>query len=284
MNFINWYLKKTLDAAAGDTSIMAKRYHFAEFSQPYLDSRLVMVVPSKPAGAKLHFTKVFKKEMWATLGALSVFIGYVVWLIERTENPDFENHLGAMLWFSVTVLFSVQRETLRSNLARIVLAPWFFAILMVGASFSAILSSTLTVSQLKPPVIDQNSMVGCDRNSFICYHLVDELNFKRENVKEIDSIDDYPKAFKTKNIAAAFYVEPHAKVFLAKYCEGYTMVGPTYQLGGFGFVFPKGSPLVTDISEAILQLSEDGKLNELEQGMFFSNCSSSNVQDQDQSL
>lgn len=155
---------------------------------------------------------------------------------------------------------------------------------MVGASFSAILSSTLTVSQLKPPVIDQNSVVGCDRNSFISSHLVDELNFKQENVKIIDSIDDYPKAFETKYIAAAFFVEPHAKVFLAKYCKGYTTAGPTYRLGGFGFVFPKGSPLVTDISEAILQLSENGELNKLEQGMFFSNCSSSNVQDQDQSL
>lgn len=48
--------------------------------------------------------------------------------------------------------------------------------------------------------------------------------------------------------------------------------------------FQRGSPLVTDISEAILQLSENGELNTLEQGMFFSNCSSSNVQDQDQSL
>lgn len=179
MNFINWYLKKTWDAAVGDTSIMAKRYRFAEFSQPYMDSRLVMVVPSKPAGAKLHFTNVFKKEMWAILGALSVFIGFVVWLIERTKNPDFENHFGAMLWISVTVLFSIQREALRSNIARIVLAPWFFAILMVGASFSAILSSTLTVSQLKQPVIDQNSVVGCDRNSFICSHLVEDLNFKQ---------------------------------------------------------------------------------------------------------
>lgn len=30
----------------------------------------------------------------------------------------------------------------------------------------------------------------------------------------------------------------YLKIFLSKYCEGYTLVGPTYRLGGFGFVSP----------------------------------------------
>lgn len=109
-NVMNWYFEKTLDAAVGDTSIVAHRYQYAEFSQPYLDSRLVMVVTAKPEDSKWLFIKVFKKEMWMTLGVMSVFIGFVVWLIERVENPDFDNHLSTMLWFSVTVLFSVQSK------------------------------------------------------------------------------------------------------------------------------------------------------------------------------
>lgn len=41
-------------------------------------------------------------------------------------------------------------------------------------------------------------------------------------------------------------------------------------------VFPKGSPLAMDISEAILKVSENGKILELERHMLsFSNCSSS---------
>jgi len=42
------------------------------------------------------------------------------------------------------------------------------------------------------------------------------------------------------------------------------MVGPIYRTGGFGFLFPKGSPLVSDISRAVLSLSEDKEMQEIE--------------------
>lgn len=84
------------------------------------------------------------------------------------------------------------------------------------------------------------------------------------------------KHLKTEILQLPFFVEPHAKVFLAKYCKGYIMTGPSFKLGGFGFVFPKGSPLVIDISEAILKATESGEIQRLGNDMFSSNCSSSN--------
>ena len=132
-------------------------------------------------------------------------------------------------------------EPIKSNLARFVLAPYLLVILIVTASFTASLSSMLTVSQLQPSVVDVESLqrangaVGCNGNSFIIRYLV-SLGFKLENIRTIDSIYDYPDAFERGAIAAAFFVVPHAKVFLAKYCKGYTMTGPTFKLGGFGFV------------------------------------------------
>uniref|UniRef100_A0A803NBT5 Uncharacterized protein n=1 Tax=Chenopodium quinoa TaxID=63459 RepID=A0A803NBT5_CHEQI len=63
---------------------------------------------------------------------------------------------------------------------------------------------------------------------------------------------------------AAFFVTFHAKVFLTKYCRGYTLAGPTYNFGGFGFAFRKGSVLSTDISQAILKATEKGEIEGLE--------------------
>ena len=37
-------------------------------------------------------------------------------------------------------------------------------------------------------------------------------------------------------IATAFDEIPYIKLFLAKYCSKYTVVGPTYKFDGFGFV------------------------------------------------
>lgn len=137
--------------------------------------------------------------------------------------------------------FEIAGEPINSNLARFVLAPYLVVVLIVNASFTASLSSMLTVSRLQPSVVDvellqrTNAAVGCNGNSFIIRYLVG-LGFKLENIKKIDSINDYPDAFERGVIAAAFFVVPHAKVFLAKYCKDYSITGPTFKLGGFGFV------------------------------------------------
>ncbi|KAB2030189.1 hypothetical protein ES319_D05G213700v1 [Gossypium barbadense] len=234
---------KDLDAAVGDTEIMAYRYQYAEFSQPYLESGLIMVVTAKPDKSKERwvFLETFTRRMWLITIAMHTFIGFVIWLIEHAENPNL-TRFGAVLWFSVTVLFFEHRGPLRSNLSRFVLAPWLFAILIISAGFTASLTSMLTISHLQPSVSDidtllrTNASVGCNRNSFIVGYLINVLGFKPKNIRKIDSINDYPDAFRNGDIQAAFFVVPHAKVFLAKYCKGFTMTGPTFKLGGFGFV------------------------------------------------
>ncbi|KAG7941464.1 hypothetical protein I3843_16G044700 [Carya illinoinensis] len=274
---------KGLDAAVGDTEIMADRFRYAEFTQPYVESGLVMVVKVKPDKLKEKwlFIKVFTKRMWLMMVVMHLFIGFVVWLIEHSGNPEFEG-FGAMLWFSVTVLFFLQREPIRNGLSRFVLAPWFFFILIVSASFTASLTSKMTVARFSPSFPDiatlqkTHAAVGCNKNSFIVRYLINVLNFKPENIRRVHSISEYPEAFERGEIAAAFFVVPHAKVFLATYCEGYTIAGPTVSLGGFGFAFPSGSPLVTDISKGILEVKQSGEMKRLEKLLLSSNnCSSS---------
>ncbi|MBA0866832.1 hypothetical protein Goshw_024833 [Gossypium schwendimanii] len=228
---------KDLDAAVGDTEIMAYRYQYAEFSQPYLESGLIMVVTAKPDKSKERwvFLETFTRRMWLITIAIHTFIGFVIWLIEHAENPDL-TRFGAVLWFSVTVLF-----------------------------FEHNIDTLLRT----------NASVGCNRNSFIVGYLINVLGFKPKNIRKIDSINDYPDAFRNGDIQAAFFVVPHAKVFLAKYCKGFTMTGPTFKLGGFGFVFPKGSRLAFEFSEAILKVMENGEMPRLEEYLLISNNSCS---------
>lgn len=101
-----------MDAAVGDTEIIADRFRYAEFTQPYVESGLVMIVKVKPdkLNEKWLFIKVFTKSMWLILVVMHLFIGFVVWLIEHGVNSEFEG-FGAMLWFSVTVLFFLQSKS-----------------------------------------------------------------------------------------------------------------------------------------------------------------------------
>ena len=100
----------------------------------------------------------------------------------------------------------------------------------------------MTISRVQPSVLDvetlkkTNATVGCDGNSFIVNYLTNVLHIGPQNIKRIASVSDYPKAFESGDIQAAFFVVPHAKVFLACYCKGYILAGPIYKSSGFAFV------------------------------------------------
>ncbi|KAD4385228.1 hypothetical protein E3N88_25396 [Mikania micrantha] len=275
---------KTLDGGVGDTEIMADRYEYVEFSQPYLDSGLVIVVPVKPKIMKGRFIffYAFTTKLWIILLAMTIGTVSVVWLNEHVHGNDefvaastFE-YVSKMLWFAVSILSLAHRERINNNLSRLVLATWFCVNVIVAACFTATLSSIITISKFQPSInLQSNAFIGCNQNSFITHYLVNVLHFKPEKIKQFSSIDDYDVAFKKKEISAAFFVAPHANVFLAKYCHGYEKIGHAYKLGGFGFMFQKGSPLVDDISRAILKVTQSGYVKTLEKRMLdsLSNCS-----------
>ncbi|CAA0811892.1 Unknown protein [Striga hermonthica] len=281
---------KRLDAAVGDTEIMADRYAYAGFSHPYIESGLEMVVTVKPGlqESSIIALKPFTVHMWILLALFFLSTGIIISFTEyATNNDQFQNKssleiITTVLWLSVTIISFSQQEDIKNIGSRLVMAAWKCVIFVVAASFTAVLSTMMTVPRLQPSIreidylLETNSGVGVNANSFIDRYLINVLNFKPENVKPINSISDYPIAFKSGQIKAAFFVAPHAKVFLAKYCKGYIRSGPSHTLGGFGFVFPKGSPLEADISEAILKVTQSGKVHRLEQEMLqLCNCTSS---------
>ncbi|KAJ4714884.1 Glutamate receptor [Melia azedarach] len=49
--------------------------------------------------------------------------------------------------------------------------------------------------------------------------------------------DEHAEALTSESIKAAFFLSPYAKVFLMKYCKGFTLSRPIHKLGGCGFVF-----------------------------------------------
>ncbi|CAK7354092.1 unnamed protein product [Dovyalis caffra] len=144
-------------------------------------------------------------------------------------------------------------------------------------SYTASLSSLLTVQQLQPTVTDvqelikKGEFVGYQEGSFVLGILLD-LGFDKSKLMAYSSPEQCHELFSKGRgkggIAAAFDEVPCMKVFLSKYCSKYTMVDPTFKTGGFGFVFPKGSPLVPDISRAILNITEGDQMKNIEDTWF----------------
>ncbi|KAL5729984.1 hypothetical protein ACHQM5_002866 [Ranunculus cassubicifolius] len=287
------YLKQ-FDAVVGDITILSNRSNYVDFTQPYAETGLTMVVPVKTEEQAWLFVKPFTKKLWLVVGIVFVYTMFVVWFLEHRSNPDFrgswKNQLSTAMWFTFSTLFFAHRENLRSNYTRFVMFVWLFTVFVVTAGYTASLTSMLTIKRLEPTVTDietlkrNNAHVGCDGDSFIRKYLERVLHFDQKNIINISSQYDYPDAFKNGTIAAAFLERPYERVFLSTYAKDYKDTGLQHRFGGLAFAFPKGSPMARDFSKAFLNLSEDGILNKLDDFWFSSYTPESNDDTSNQSL
>lgn len=137
-------------------------------------------------------------------------------------------------------------EKIVSNLARFVLIIWFLVVLILTQSYTASLSSMLTLEQLEPTITDvheliknSNEYVGYQKDSFVL-GLLKQMKFDVNRIRSFSTPEECDellvKGSKNGGIAAALHEVPYMKLFLAKYCSKYTMVQPTYKSDGFGFV------------------------------------------------
>ncbi|KAJ6925967.1 hypothetical protein NC651_010416 [Populus alba x Populus x berolinensis] len=277
-DMIEGVYNKTYDAAIGDITILAERTKYVEFTQPYAESGLSMIVPLENEDSTWIFTKPFNLEMWIVSGAVFIYTMLIVWFLEHQSNPDFRGpwkfQIENALWFLSSSLFFIHSEKLYSNFTRTVVVAWLCVVFILTASYTANLTSMLTVQRMEPKFSEYKNYqinhltVGCDNDSFVQNYLEKVLGFQTEKIKIIDHENDYPTEFETNNIAAAFLELPYEKVFLNKYCERYTSTEGTFRFGGLGFAFQKSSPIASDFSRVILRLSEKGTLTTLEERWF----------------
>ncbi|KAK3437317.1 hypothetical protein EUGRSUZ_C01857 [Eucalyptus grandis] len=275
------------DAVVGDTTILANRSLYVDFTIPYAESGVAMLVPYKDNKSKKAwvFLKPLTWDLWLATGCFFVFIALVVWILEHRINEDFRgpatHQVGTSLWFSFSTMVFAQRERPFSNLTRFVVIVWVFVVLILTQSYTASLSSLLVVKNLQPTVTDVAQLLKSGEN--VGYQ---DGTFLHEKLKEMTS--DYKTLVPYKSavecdallskgsseggIAAAIDEVPYIKLVGSQYCNKYTMI-PTLKNAGFGFVFPKGSPLVPFISQAILDVTE-GPMMKIENAWFPSetNC------------
>ncbi|KAJ6673850.1 GLUTAMATE RECEPTOR 2.9 [Salix viminalis] len=276
------YLKK-FDAVVGDMTIIFNRSLHIDYTLPYTESGVSMIVPIADNNSKNAwvFMKPLTWDLWVSTFVFFVFIGFVVWVLEHRVNEDFRgsasDQAGASFWFSFSTMVFAQRERMVSNLTRAVVIIWFFVVLVLTQSYTASLTSLLTVQQLQPTVTDVHDLVmkgeyvGYLSGSFVLGILLG-LGFDKSKLRVYNSTEEchelFSKGSGNGGISAAFDEVPYTKRFLSKYCSKYTMIEPTFKTGGFGFVFPKGSSLVPDISRAILNVTEGDHMKQIEDAWF----------------
>ncbi|XP_054820761.1 glutamate receptor 2.8-like [Prosopis cineraria] len=296
------------DAVVGDVTILAKRLNYADFTLPYTHSNVKMLVKVRhdPRLNMWIFVRPFSWSLWLSIAIISTFIGGILLFMERNVNKD-STHENApcrkqfngisILWFPVVQAIFPERESLAKNCSRFVLVMWLILVFVLMQSYTASLSSILTIHQLQPRYLsendvteDPNIIVGYNHGSFVGDLLINGLKIDRSRVKSYASIKDYKEALdkgsRKGGVDAIFDEAPYFKAFLKNYGSNYAVVGTRHHAGGFGFAFRKGSTLTPHFSKAILNISESNEMDCIQETYFgssdddknqeLSNSSSSN--------
>ncbi|KAI3745609.1 hypothetical protein L6452_08010 [Arctium lappa] len=279
------------DGAVGDIAIVTNRTKIVDFTQPYAASGLVVVAPFKKMNTGAWaFLRPFSPTLWAVTAAFFLVVGIVVWILEHRINDEFrgtpKRQIITILWFSLSTLFFAHRENTASTLGRIVLLIWLFVVLIINSSYTASLTSILTVQQLSSPIKGINSLkktndrIGYQVGSFAERYLVDEIGIPESRLVALGTPDAYADALRkgSKNggVAAIVDERPYIELFLSNQCK-FRVVGTEFTKSGWGFAFPRDSPLAIDLSTAILSLSENGDLQRIhDKWLIRSGCSTDN--------
>ncbi|KAG4168275.1 hypothetical protein ERO13_A12G013100v2 [Gossypium hirsutum] len=287
---VNKIKSGVFDGVVGDIAIVTNRTRIVDFSLPYIESGLVVVAPVKKISSSAwSFARPFTPLMWAVTAAFFLIVGSVVWILEHRRNDEFrgppKQQFITILWFSFSTMFFSHRENTVSTLGRLVLIIWLFVVLIINSSYTASLTSFLTVQQLSSPIkgidtlIGSNERIGFQVESFAEGYLMEELNIPKSRLVPLGSPEEYALALERRNVAAVIDERPYVDLFLSEHCE-FSVRGQEFTKSGWGFAFPRDSPLAIDMSTAILSLSENGELQKIhDRWLSKSACSSENSED-----
>ncbi|KAL0311223.1 UNVERIFIED_CONTAM: Glutamate receptor 3.5 [Sesamum angustifolium] len=139
------------------------------------------------------FLMPFTWQMWAVTGIFFLFVGSVVWILEHRMNTEFRGPPRQQL---VTVFWRKHGEHPWTVGADIVA----FVVLIINSSYTASLTSILTVQQLSSGIrgidtlIASSDPIGIQDGSFAYNYLIHELNIAESRIRILKTQDDYVQA------------------------------------------------------------------------------------------
>jgi polar amino acid transport system substrate-binding protein len=185
-----------------------------DFSQSYLKSGLSIAVPAEgPEYRWLRvFEGIFSKHVLKAIGMLmllSMIAGIFVWLFERRKNNEMfgdgtAGGIGHGIWWAIVTMTTVGYGDKAPKTAggRIVALIWMLISIIFIASFTANITTSLTISELKGKVRGFNDLFNARVGSISRSECFDFLTKQGIAVIPFEGIQDGLAAVASRNIDA----------------------------------------------------------------------------------
>lgn len=268
-----------IDIGVANLSITADRYKMVDFTQPYFDSGLRIMINEDRSTSLSGIISGLRQgghlRVYAWIGILIIVGTIVLTLIDRRFHPEFPKEWGKGLAesfhhvMSVATSGSTSHRNLMGSLGTVIGAIWLACGVAVVAYVTSSVTSVMTASTIAHQINGFNDL-GNKRVGVVAGSSGE--TFSRTamlNVQPYDSMDTAVADLVKGKIDAIvrdapvleWYDNSHPALPL-------TEVGPIFQPDKYGFALAKDSPLTRPISEDILRLGNNGMLDTLHMRYF----------------
>ncbi|WP_325108115.1 transporter substrate-binding domain-containing protein [Luteolibacter pohnpeiensis] len=255
-----------LDASIAAITVTADRAQKVDFTHPYFNSGLGIVVPAADGGGWFGVAKAFfSLNFLKVLGALSLVLlaaGIGVWLFERKKNPEqfggtTTNGLGSAFWWSAVTMTTVgygdkSPQTLGGRLIGLV---WMFTSVIIISGFTAQIASSLTVNRINTQITGPADLARF-RIATVSGSIAEQyLSTNQVPIVESNTIQAALEAVKNGKADACVYDSAILNYEL-RGNQDLTLLPSTFDLRDYAIALPLGSPLRKQLNITLLEIEQ----------------------------
>jgi ABC-type proline/glycine betaine transport system substrate-binding protein/ABC-type amino acid transport substrate-binding protein len=269
---------KKSDLGIAGISMTAAREDIVDFSHPFFDSGLQIMVRDLPNNP----IESLVSGLWQILTTPQLYYGiglfvltlataaHVIWFIEHKHNGDFPQQYvkgiwDAFWWSAVTVTtVGYGDKTPRTAFGKLFALVWMCAGYFVFAYFIATVTTSFTVDRLEGTIADPSDLRGklvgtidsSTAEEYLIEHDIRATSFQ--------TTDDLYQALRSGKLEAIVYDAPVLQHYAMNAGAGEVeLVGSVFDRQNYGIVLPEASPYREMVNEALLKIRETGTYDEL---------------------
>ena len=272
------------DIGVGALSITSDREQEVDFSQPFFESGLqVLVRKSRPDAASAFHAIALNLLTPQLVGGLVVAllvmfgISHLVWKYEHPINEEmwprsYWQGIGESFWWTISIFLvgGADNKGPVGKGGRIVATVWMFASVIAVSLLTASLSAVLTVNSMPGDINGPDDLygkvTGTIEGSVAESWLKKQVSTGGQSivVKSYPGIQPSLEALRSGLVNAIVYDAPILEYYIhSSSAEDFSLVGDLFERSNYGFAVKTGSPLRERINQAMLRLNEKGFSNSL---------------------
>lgn len=262
-------------------SITAERELKWDFSQPMFDSGLQILVPAQGSQGSVVgvlLANVFSTAVLPVLVMVLLIIlipAHLVWFFERRHSTGMltqQNYFPGIFeacWWAASTLATQADQMPRAAFARVIAVIWMFASVVFIAYFTAAVTSSLTVQQLRGEINGPEDLPGKRVASVQGSTSVEYLRQHNVDPMEYAKVEEAFEALQQGQVDAVVYDAPVLLYYASHQGKNkFQTAGTIFRKENYGIAFPSNSPYRKPVNEALLKLKENGTYDQLYQKWF----------------